>query len=103
MIAWQNRIAAAQLQAWAPAVDIYETEKEIVLKADLPEVKLEDVDIRVENNTLTLRGERRFEKDVKEENFHRVERSHGSFSRAFTLPGTVDCDKIEAALHWMIG
>lgn len=84
------------LQAWAPPVDIYETEKEIVVKADLPEVKPEDVDIRMENNTLTLRGERRFEKDVKDENYHRVERLYGSFSRTFALPGTVDADKIDA-------
>ncbi len=84
------------LQAWAPPVDIYETEKEIVLKADLPDVKAEDVDIRLENNVLTLRGERRFEKDVKEENYYRVERQYGSFSRTFSLPGTVDADKIDA-------
>jgi HSP20 family protein len=77
-------------------VDIYETEKEIVLKADLPDMKLEDVDIRLENNTLTLRGERRFEKDVKDENYHRVERQYGSFSRTFSLPGTIDADKIDA-------
>ena len=83
-------------QAWAPPVDIYETEKEIVLKADLPEVKPEDVDIRMENNTLTLRGERRLEKDVKDESYHRVERQYGSFSRTFALPGTVDADKIDA-------
>ncbi len=84
------------LQAWAPPVDIYENEKEIVLKADLPEVKPEDVDIRMENNILTLRGERRFEKDVKEENYHRVERNYGSFRRTFTLPATVDADNIDA-------
>jgi len=84
------------MQAWAPPVDIYETEKEIVLKADLPDVKPEDVDIRLENNTLTLRGERRFEKDVKDENYHRVERQYGSFSRTFSLPTTVDADKIDA-------
>ena len=84
------------LRAWAPPVDIYETEKEIVLKADLPDVKPEDVDIRMENNTLTLRGERRSEKDVKDENYHRVERQYGSFSRTFSLPTTVDADKIDA-------
>lgn len=85
-----------QLGTWAPAVDIYETEKEIVLKADLPGVSLEDVDIRVENNILTVRGERHFEKDVKQDNFHRVERVYGNFARTFTLPNTVNPEKIEA-------
>ncbi len=85
------------LKAWAPSVDIFETEKEIVVKADLPEVKLEDVDIRVENNILTLSGDRHFEKDVKEENYHRVERQYGSFSRTFTLANTVDSEKIEVS------
>ena len=84
------------LTAWAPAVDIYETEKEIVLKADLPGVKLSDVDIRVENNTLTVRGERNFETEVKEDNYTRVERSYGAFSRSFALPSSVDADKISA-------
>ncbi len=85
-----------QLGTWAPAVDIYETEKEIVLKADLPGVKSEDVDIRVENNVLTLRGERKFEKEVKEDNYHRVERTYGAFARTFTLPNTVNSDSIGA-------
>ena len=84
------------LSAWAPAVDIYETEKEIVLKADLPGIPLADVDIRVENTTLTLRGERKFENEVKEDNYTRVERSYGAFSRSFALPNTVDADKISA-------
>ena len=85
------------LGAWAPPVDIYETEKEIVLKADLPGISLSEVDIRVENNTLTIRGERNFEKDVKEDNYHRVERSYGAFVRTFTLPNTVQAEKIEAS------
>src|SRR6266404_5516596 len=89
--------AEEQLGTWAPAVDIYETEKEIVLKADLPGVNLADVDIRVENNVLTVRGERRFEKEVKEDNYHRIERTYGNFVRTFTLPNTVNADKIEAA------
>jgi len=80
----------------APAVDIYETEKEIVLKADLPGVNLSDVDIQVENNVLTVRGERHFEKEVSQDNFHRVERGYGSFARTFTLPETVDSEKIAA-------
>jgi HSP20 family protein len=81
---------------WSPAVDIYETEHDIVLKAELPEVKQENIDIRLENNTLTLKGERKFEKETKEENYHRMERRYGSFSRSFTLPSTVDQDKIKA-------
>src|SRR5262245_42912256 len=93
---WRPVRDQESLQGWAPPVDIYETEKEIVLKADLPDVKAEEVDIRVENNVLTLRGERSFEKDVKDENYHRVERQYGSFSRTFSLPATVDADKIDA-------
>lgn len=79
------------LTAWAPAVDIYETEKEIALKADLPGVEQSDVDIRVENNMLTLRGERK--KETKEDNYARVERSYGSFARSFSLPSSVDAGK----------
>jgi HSP20 family protein len=93
----QSGAGEEQLGTWAPAVDIYETEKEIVLKADLPGVNLADVDIRVENNILTVRGERHFEKDVKQDNFHRVERIYGTFVRTFTLPNTVDSEKIEAS------
>ena len=89
----------SNLTPWAPAVDIYETEKEIVLKADLPGVNLSDVDIRVENNILTVSGERHFEKEVKQDNFHRVERVYGNFARTFTLPNTVDPEKIEAAYN----
>jgi HSP20 family protein len=81
---------------WLPAVDIYEDEQAIVLKADLPEVEPKNVDVRVEDNTLFLKGERKFENEVKEENFHRVERAYGSFSRSFALPHTVAADKIVA-------
>ncbi len=86
----------SSLSAWAPAVDIYETEHELVVKADLPEVDPKDLDIRVENNILTIRGERKFEKKVKEENYLRVERSYGSFARSFTLANTVNPDAIKA-------
>jgi HSP20 family protein len=86
-----------QLGTWAPAVDIYETEKEIVLKADLPGISLEDVDISLNNNVLSVRGERRFEKEVKEDHYHRVERVYGSFVRTFTLPNTVNVEQIEAS------
>lgn len=81
---------------WNPPVDVYETGDSIVLKADLPEVSKEDVDISVEGNVLTIRGERKREHEVKEKKFYRRERSYGSFTRSFTLPGTVDPDKIEA-------
>jgi HSP20 family protein len=86
----------SSMSAWAPAVDIYETEHELVLKADLPEVDPKDLDIRVENNLLTIRGERKFEKKVSEENYLRVERSYGSFARSFTLANTVNSDAIKA-------
>lgn len=83
---------------WTPAVDIYENGKhEIVIKAELPGLKREDIDIRVENSTLTLRGERKHESEVKQENYHRVERAYGAFSRSFSLPSTVDAEKVSAA------
>lgn len=82
--------------SWAPAVDIYEHDGRIVLKAELPGVDAKDVDIRVENNVLTLRGERKFDNDVKRESYHRVERAYGAFQRSFTLPTVVDTDKIQA-------
>jgi HSP20 family protein len=75
---------------WAPAVDILETENELVLKADVPGVELKDIDIQLENGTLTVKGERKVEKDEKNKGFHRMERSYGSFVRYFTLPDTVD-------------
>jgi HSP20 family protein len=82
--------------SWAPAVDIYEQGHDIVLKAELPGVDPKDVDIRLENNVLTLRGQRKFENEVKKESYHRVERSYGSFSRSFTLPSVVDQGNIKA-------
>src|SRR5260370_37542403 len=86
----------SSLNAWAPSVDIYETEHELVVKADLPEVDSKDLDIRVENNILTIRGERKFDKKVNEENYLRVERSYGSFARSFTLANTVNSEAIKA-------
>lgn len=82
--------------SWAPAVDIYETPNELVVKADLPDVNEKDIDVRVENNLLTIRGERKFEKSVSEENFLRIERTYGSFSRSFSLPNTVNAETIGA-------
>ena len=84
------------LTSWAPAVDISETPNELVVKADLPDVNEKDIDVRVENHLLTIRGERKFEKSVSEENFLRVERAYGSFSRNFSLPNTLNTDAIAA-------
>lgn len=81
---------------WAPAVDIFETENELVMSAEVPGIDEKDIEIKLEDNTLTLKGERKFEKETKEENYHRIERSYGSFYRAFTLPNSVDLDKIHA-------
>ena len=86
----------SNLTSWAPAVDIYETEHELVVKADLPEVDPKELDIRVENNLLTIRGERKFEQKVNEDNYLRVERAYGSFSRSFSLANTVNADAIKA-------
>ena len=91
-----NQPGEEPLSNWAPAVDIYETDKEIVLKADLPGVNPADVDVRVQNNILTVHGERRLEKEVQEDNYHRVERAYGTFTRTFTLPNTVNAEKIAA-------
>ena len=81
---------------WNPPVDVYETNESIVIKADLPEVAPNDVDIAVQGNTLTVRGERKRESEINEKDYHRVERSYGTFARSFTLPATIDADKIEA-------
>ena len=85
-------------RGWVPPVDIYETEgHEVVLKAELPELRREDINLTFENGVLTLRGERKFEAETKKENFHRRERRHGAFSRSFTLPNTVDASRISAS------
>ena len=81
---------------WSPAVDIFETEHELVLKADVPEIEMKDIDLQVENGTLTLRGKRKFEQEQKGRGYHRIERGYGSFVRAFTLPDTVDVEKVKA-------
>ena len=82
---------------FVPPVDIYEDEHSITLKLEIPGINEKDIDIRLENNTLTVRGERSFEKEEKEENFHRIERRYGSFARSFTLPNTVDPENVEAS------
>jgi HSP20 family protein len=92
----RDRSGQADLATWAPAVDIYETENELVVKADLPDLQEKDIDVRVENNTLTIRGERKFEKEVNEDNYLRIERAYGSFMRSFSLPNTVKTEGIHA-------
>jgi HSP20 family protein len=82
--------------SFVPAVDIYEDSRKVVLKLEVPGINEKDLDIRVENNTLTVKGERKFEKEEKEENFHRIERRYGTFYRAFTLPSTVDTEHVQA-------
>ena len=79
-----------------PPVDIQETEHELILKADVPDVEMKDIDVRMENGTLTLRGERKFEANKTEGGWHRVERSYGTFERAFTLPDTVNAEAVKA-------
>jgi len=81
---------------WNPAVDIYESENQLVLTAEIPGVDEKDVEIKIEDDTLSIKGERRFETETKEENYHRLERSYGSFYRTFTLPNYIDQDKIHA-------
>lgn len=81
---------------WSPSVDIFETENELVLKADVPEVDPKNISIQLENGTLTLKGERRYDENKTSKGFHRIERSYGSFSRAFSLPDSVDGEKVNA-------
>ena len=92
----RGRSAESEMGTWAPAVDIYETEQELVLKADLPEVNQQEIDIRIENNMLTIRGERKFHNEVSQDNYLRVERAYGPFSRSFSLPNTLNTEAIKA-------
>ena len=82
--------------SFVPAVDVYEDEHSLTLKLEVPGLNEEDINVTLENNTLTVSGERKFEKEEKEENFHRIERRYGSFTRTFRLPTTVDSEKVEA-------
>ena len=93
-----NRLLSepAAARPWAPNVDIFETDNELVLKADIPGVDQKDIDIRIENGTLSIKGERKFEKEENNKGFHRMERSYGSFVRYFTLPETVDTEHVKA-------
>ncbi len=95
----RERSGHADLATWAPPVDIHETENELVLKADLPGLQEEDIDVRLENNMLTIRGERKFEKDVNEDNYLRVERAYGPFTRSFSLPNTISSESVRAEYH----
>ena len=81
---------------WVPPVDIVENENELIVKADVPDVKFEDIDVQIENGTLTVRGERKVEKTSDKSGWHRMERSYGSFERAFTLPETIDPEHVKA-------
>jgi len=87
---------ALTTSSFAPAVDVYEDEHKVSLKIEVPGIDEKDIDVRVENNTLTVHGERKIEKEEKEENYRRVERQYGSFTRTFTLPTTVDTENVSA-------
>jgi len=91
-----ERDEALTTSTFAPPVDVYEDEHNVTLKIEVPGIDEKDLDVRVENNTLTVHGERKFEKEEKEENFRRVERQYGSFTRSFTLPTTVDAEHVQA-------
>ncbi len=91
-----GRSGQSDLATWAPAVDVFETENDLVVKADLPDVQEKDIDIRIENNTLTIRGERKFEQQVSEDKYLRIERAYGTFTRSFSLPNTVNAEAIKA-------
>jgi HSP20 family protein len=92
----EGREEALTTTTFAPPVDVYEDEHNVTLKIEVPGIEEKDIDVRVENNTLTVHGERKFEKEEKEENFRRVERQYGSFVRTFTLPNTVDAEQVTA-------
>jgi len=85
-----------KLGAWAPPVDIFETDQNVVVKAEVPGIDPRDVEVRVEGNTLFLKGQRKFENETNEENYHRIERAYGSFVRSFSLPSSIDTGKVEA-------
>jgi HSP20 family protein len=91
-----GRDEALTTSNFAPPVDVYEDEHNITLKIEVPGIEEKDIDVRIENNTLTVHGERKFEKEEKEENFRRVERHYGSFTRSFSLPNTIDAEKVQA-------
>jgi len=110
VVALQNRVNSlfcdlndgdetAAAASFVPAVDIYEDPQKVVLKLEVPGIEQKDLDVRVENHTLTVKGERKLEAEEKEQNFHRIERRYGSFFRAFTLPSTVDTENVKASYN----
>ena len=85
-------------RGWSPSVDIYETDNhEFVVKAELPQVRREDINLTFENNVLTIRGERKFDEEVRRDSYHRIERQYGAFSRSFSVPATIDAGRISAS------
>jgi HSP20 family protein len=92
----ENQDQSLTTSSFAPAVDVYEDEHNVTLKIEVPGIEEKDIDVRIENNTLTVHGERKIEKEEKEENYRRVERQYGSFTRTFNLPATVDSEKVSA-------
>jgi len=97
-ISWNHDLAGEDIKEglWQPAVDIYETEDSIVIKAELPDVDQKDIEVRIEDNTLILKGERKHEGEVKKENYHRIERYFGCFQRSFSLPATIRQENVSA-------
>lgn len=97
-LSWNHDLPGEDIKEglWQPAVDIYETEDSIIIKAELPDVEQKDVEVHIEDNTLILKGERKHVSEVKKENYHRIERYFGTFQRSFSLPATVDQEKVEA-------
>jgi HSP20 family protein len=97
-LAWNREPGREMTEGiWQPPVDIYENAEAVVIKAEVPDMDQKDIEVRIENNTLTLRGERKRNTDLKKENYHRVERYHGTFQRSFTLPRSIDQDKVQAS------
>jgi HSP20 family protein len=94
--AWPNQDEQLTTGSFVPAVDVYEDAQKVMVKIEVPGIKQEDLDVKLENNTLTIKGERKFENEEKEENFHRIERRYGSFVRSFTVPQTVDTEGVTA-------
>ena len=95
-LGWQGEAGAAKQTSFVPAVDVYEDAQKVTVKLEVPGIKQEDLSVRLENQTLTVKGERKFENEEKKENFHRIERSYGSFVRTFTVPQTVDTESVKA-------
>ena len=97
-LSWNQDMAGEDIKEgiWQPPVDIYETTDSIVIKAELPDVDQKEIEVRIEDNTLTIKGERKHESEVKKENYHRIERYFGTFQRSFSLPATVDQEKVNA-------